>query len=346
MRRKRKKNWIWLKIVVLFLIIVLGFSYLFYRSLIKNIPGEKEIFVTIEKNSSVSLIVKTFNKYGVLEPDWLFIPLVKIYTELTGSKVQFGKYKFSAENTNLDILKAIFSGKQLSIVRVVFPEGIQLTDFATVAKRKLNLDSSEFIRLCHDDSLIKANKILASSLEGYLMPDTYEFFWEEKPINVINRLLQEHNRVWQANFSEKAKNSKFTKHQILTLASIIEAETSVKSERPRVSGVYYNRLKLNWNLESDPTVQYAIGKRKKLSYSDLEFDSPYNTYLYKGLPPGPINSPSKSSISAALNPENHNFLFFVAVGDKSGVHQFSTNFKQHLKYKSQFKRNQSKNMSE
>lgn len=346
MRKKRKKSWIWFKISILIFIFVLGGSYLFYRTLVKNVPGEKEIFVTIEKNSSVSLIVKTFNKYGVLEPAWLFTPLVKIYTELTGAKVQFGKYRFTSENTNFDILKAIFSGKQLSIVRVVFPEGIQLTDFASIVKRKLNLDSSEFIRLCYDDSLIKANQIEGSSLEGYLMPDTYEFFWEEKPINVIHRLLQEHNRVWQANFSEKVKNSKLTKHQILTLASIIEAETNLKSERQRVSGVYYNRLKFNWNLESDPTVQYAIGKRKRLSLSDLDFDSPYNTYLYKGLPPGPINSPSKSSISAALNPENHNYLFFVAVGDNSGAHQFSTNFNQHLKFKSQFKSNRSKNKSE
>ncbi len=346
MRRKRKKNWLWLKLSVLIVLLISGFAFVFYKTLFKNVPGEKEIFVKIEKNSSISLIVRTFNRYGMFEPDWLFIPLTKFYMELTSSKVQYGKYRFTPNNTNLDILRAIFSGKQLSIVRVVYPEGIQLTDFASISKRNLNLDSLEFIRLCYSDSLIKLYQIPSNSLEGYLMPETYEFFWEEKPINVINRLIQEHNRVWQANFAEKARNSKFTKHQILTLASIIEAETRVPYERPRVSGVYHNRLRLNWNMESDPTVQYAIGKRKRLTFSDLEYNSPYNTYIYKGLPPGPINSPSKSSISAALNPEKHNFLFFVAAGDNSGTHQFSTNFNQHLKFKHQFKKNRIKREAE
>lgn len=346
MRRKRKKSRIWLKLSILVLLVVSGFSYVFYRTLVKTVPGEKEIFVTIEKNLSISHIVKTFNKYGVFEPNWLFVPLAKIYMELTGSKIFIGKYRFTPENTNLDILKAIFSGKQLSIVKVVFPEGIQLTEFAAIVKRKLNIDSAEFIRLCYNDSIIKANGIPSNSIEGYLMPNTYEFFWEEKPIVVINRLLLEHNRVWEAIFSEEAKKSSFTKHQILTLASIIEAETRVSSERSRVSGVYHNRLRLTWNLESDPTVQYAIGKKKRLTYTDLEYKHPYNTYIYKGLPPGPINSPSKSSISAALNPEKHNYLFFVAVGDESGSHRFSTNYNQHLSYKSQFKKNRKNNSSE
>lgn len=345
MRRKKRKSSLWLKASILILILVSGSGYFFYRSLTKKIPVDKEIYVSIEKNSSLSLIVKTFNRYGIFEPPWLFTPLCKIYMELTGSKVQFGKYRFTPENSNLDILRAIFSGRQLSIVKVVYPEGIQLTDFASISMKKLGLDSAEFIFLCYNDSIIQANKIPAKSLEGYLMPDTYDFFWEEKPINVINRLLQEHNRVWQLNFQEQAKKNSLTKHQILTLASIIEAETSVPSERPRVSGVYYNRLRLNWNLESDPTVQYAIGKRKRLTFSDLEFNSPFNTYLYKGLPPGPINSPSKSSIYAALNPEKHNYLFFVAVGDDSGAHQFSSNYNQHLKFKSQFKRNVRNNRS-
>lgn len=343
MRRKRKKNQIWLKVLILIIIILSGISYVFYRSLVKRVPGDKEIFVTIEKNSSISLIVKTFNKYGIFEPDWLFTPLAKIYMELTGSKVQFGKYRFTPDNTNINILRAIFTGKQLSIVKVVFPEGIQLSEFASISKKRLNVDSMEFISLCYNDSILKEYQIPAKSLEGYLMPDTYEFFWEEKPINIINRLLQQHNRVWQINFSEESRKSKFTKHQILTLASIIEAETNVPSERPIVSGVYHNRLRLNWNLESDPTVQYAIGKRKRLTYSDLEYNSPYNTYLYKGLPPGPINSPSKSSISAVLRPEKHNYLFFVAVGDNSGKHKFSENYSQHLKFKTQFKKNQRDN---
>jgi len=346
MKRKRKKSNVWLKLSILILLVVSGFSYVFYRTLVKTVPGEREIFVTIEKNSSISHIVKTLNKYGIFEPDWLFVPLAKIYMELTGSKVYIGKYRFTPENTNLDILRAMFSGKQLSIVKVVFPEGIQLTDFASIAKRKLNIDSSEFIKLCYDESIIKANQIPSNSIEGYLMPDTYEFFWEEKPINVINRLLQEHHRVWQSNFSEGAKKSGYTKHQILTLASIIEAETRVPDERARVSGVYHNRLRLNWNLESDPTVQYAIGKRKRLTYTDLELKNPYNTYIYKGLPPGPINSPSKSSIFAALNPEQHNYLFFVAVGDDSGAHKFSTNYNQHLRFKSQFKKNQRNDSAE
>jgi len=133
-------------------------------------------------------------------------------------------------------------------------------------------------------------------------------------------------------------------HQILTLASIIEAETPVISERKRVSGVFHNRLKKKMPLAADPTIQYALGTHKKrLLYSDLEVDSPYNTYKNAGLPPGPINSPSYSSIEAALTPEVHNYLFFVAKGDGSNTHNFAKNYDEHQNNRKIFNKNRTKN---
>lgn len=130
-----------------------------------------------------------------------------------------------------------------------------------------------------------------------------------------------------------------SRHQVVTLASIVEAETPVLEERPRVAGVYINRLEKGMLLQADPTVQYALNKFSRLTYSDLNYDSPYNTYRYAGLPPSPINSPSKSSIDAVLNYEKHNFIYFVAKGDGSGLHNFARTYEEHLKNVSLYRKN-------
>lgn len=318
--------------------LIVSSGYLYYQ-LNKKINTEAEIIIKIDKNSSVTHIVNTFNQSDLLKPGILYKIFIKLYTELTYDKTHPGVYKFSPENTNLDIIKAVFTGKQRYILRITYPEGITLKDFASITSRHLDTDSSEFISYCNSPELLTKFKIKAKSAEGYLMPDTYEFFYQTNNNDVVAKLITQ-NRIVLNRIKQKANSkTKLSEHEILTLASIVEAETPVIKERPKIAGVYLNRLRIGMKLDADPTIQYAIGEKRKLKYSDLKINNPYNTYLYKGLPPGPINSPSESSILAVMNPENHQYLFFVSKGDGSGEHYFAVNYPQHLNNKVKYKRN-------
>lgn len=215
----------------------------------------------------------------------------------------------------------------INTVTVSIPEGLNLLEIASIFKNKMKIDSVTFLSLCTNQKFIDSLGINSNSLEGYLYPNTYEFYQNSPPQVVIKRLTKEFNKMWAKYCSSVDKKDQ---HSLLTLASIVEAETPVISERKTVAGVYQNRINKGMKLEADPTVQYALKSKRRLLYKDLEVDNPYNTYRFKGLPPGPINSPSISSILAAISPENHSYLYFVARGDNSNLHYFSTTYSQHL----------------
>ena len=196
----------------------------------------------------------------------------------------------------------------------------------------MNLDSTKITILCKDSNFIKSNDINESSLEGYLFPDTYFFYVGEKPKSILKHLIKMNKSFWTKNHLLQSKKLNLSKHQVLTLASIIEGEAIYDSERAKISAVYHNRLNIGMRLQADPTIQYIIpDSPRRLLNKDLKIKSPYNTYLNWGLPPGPINSPGKNSILAALYPEHNDFLYFVATGD--GYHTFTTNEKDHNKAK-------------
>ena len=324
--------------ILLIFLIFFGLSGYFFFKLNQKATSGEDLIVTLQKNDSVTLIVNTLNKEHLLEPGWMFKLYLKLYSTLLEEKVYPGTYKFSANNTNLDVVRAVFSGKQRFIVKITYPEGITLADFASITSRNLDIDSTEFITLCKDAEILKEYCIKSKTAEGYLMPETYNFFWKTPVRDVVIKLLDQFRKTWES-IEDKSNKSNFTQHQVLTLASIVEAESPVKQERPIIAGIYLNRLRIGMRLEADPTVQYALYGKKRLTYKDLEVNSPYNTYANKGLPPGPINSPSKSSIEAALNPTKNDYLYFVAVGDGSGRHNFAKNFAQHQINRSKYKNN-------
>ncbi|MBM2815040.1 MAG: Aminodeoxychorismate lyase [Ignavibacteria bacterium] len=286
--------------------------------------------IKIPRNSSYSYTVNLCSENNLLRPAWLFKLSAKIYGIISGKKIYPGYYIFSPDNTKIRILKSLFSGKRIYTTIVTFPEGIGLKDFARILAQKVKVDSTEFIRLAQKEEFLARFGISAASAEGYLMPNTYELFYKQNADDVLSMLINEQLKLWKQKFAEKEANSKFSKHEILTLASLIEAETSQPDERKRVAGVFCNRLKRNMKLESDPTVQFALGSKRKLSYKDLDYNNPYNTYQFAGLPPGPINCPGAASIEAAIEPEKNNFLYFVAIPGKSGKHNFASNYNQHL----------------
>jgi UPF0755 protein len=340
MKKSKKKQRKTKIAVTIFLSIAIAFIALVavsYTLLTKKIKA-KEIIVKIAKNASSRKIVEEFNTFGALEPKGFFLPVVRMYSIIAAKPPVAGTYKFTNQNTNLDIIKSIFSGKNLSVVKVTYPEGITLRDFALITQKNLGVDTIAFFEAIKKGDYIQKLKIPVNSIEGYLMPETYFFYYGTDAEIVISKLIETQNKIWVTKFSNIAAEKGLTRHFVLTLASLIELESPLEEERKRISGVFYNRLNKGMKLESDPTIQYSLQEKKRLKYSDLEIESPYNTYKFEGLPPGPICSPGVSAIEAALFPEKHDFLYFVSYGDGSGRHRFAKTYSEHLKNKKLFKK--------
>lgn len=284
--------------------------------------------ITVSKGDSFRAIEDTLVTAGVIHNRLLF----NLAARILGStrKMQIGRYRFRSGMSNSRILEDLEFGKSVEFVTVTIPEGTRTSRVAALFGRNLGIDTARFLALARDSAFASRAGIGAPSLEGYLLPSTYRFTWQEAEETVLTAMTAAFRRFFDDSLRALAGRRRMSVHQALTLASIIEAETRIDSERTRISGVYHNRLRRRMRLQADPTVQYILedGPRR-LTYSDLQRPSPYNTYRNAGLPPGPINNPGMASIRAALTPEQHGFYFFVANGD--GGHSFSTTYAAHLR---------------
>lgn len=321
--------------IVTFIVAVLFANYEFNQLTNKSNP----IKIIIPKGTSVNGIVRVLNEQGLAEPDWLYKIYMKYLSFVSKKYIQAGVYLFPDNLSMQDIISSLFEGKYLYIAKVTFPEGISYKDFASILGKDALVDSISFVKLAVSDSLLKARKISGNSIDGYLLPDTYEIYMESSAKEVMDKLLNAHSKLYERISSQSKNQQKLSKHQALTLASIVEAETPEDDERMRVAGLYINRIKKKMLLQADPTVAYALNGKKRLSYDDLNVNNPYNTYKYIGLPPGPINNPGAKSIRAALNHEIHNYIYMVSKGDGSNQHNFAVNYSQHLKFVSAYRKN-------
>jgi UPF0755 protein len=290
--------------------------------------------VTIPSGASFRTAVDSLVNAGVVRNKWAF----QLAGRLLGytKSVKKGKYLFPSGRTNLDILRDINIGRSWLIIHVTIPEGWRVEKIAQRYKHDLGIDSEKIVSLCHNEGFIRNHGIGAKSLEGYLLPETYSFYWQTDEQEILGRMLEGFKRFYADSLLERQEYMESTQLEILTLASIVEAEANVDYERPIIAGVYWNRLRKRMRLEADPTVQYAIGEEKRLRFKDLNINSPYNTYRHRGLPPGPINNPGKSSMIAALYPEQHGYLYFVATG--TGGHYFAKTYSDHQKNIKQYQR--------
>ena len=250
------------------------------------------------------------------------------YLQKKQGQIQVGEYELSASMTPMDILEVVTSGKTV-LHAVTIPEGYRITEIAALLGERGLVDEEEFILQTQDAEFIQSAGIPAVSLEGYLFPETYHFSKHTSERKIIQSMLDTyHKKIKEYELSKRAHSANLSFHEVVTLASLIEKETGVDEERKLISSVFHNRLKKNMLLQTDPTVIYAINHfdgniRKK----DLSIDSPYNTYKYRGLPPGPIANPGLKSIIAALEPSDSDYLYFVS--RKNGSHQFSSNLMDH-----------------
>ncbi len=303
--------------------------------------GTSEKRINVKQGQSFGEIAKELHEKDIIASPTIF----KLVAKILGREedVKANTYIFKSGLSNLEVLE-ILSGKSgFVLVRYTLPPGSTLKQAARIAEKTLSLSQEKFFSAAENDSLISflglSGKV--SNLEGFLYPDSYDVspgISENDLVGIMfNQFIKRVIKNDEVANGIAGNNTDLLK--TITLASIIEAETNVDSEKATIAGVYLNRLSKGMRLEADPTVQYALpgGPKSRLLYEDLKIKSPYNTYLNPGLPPGPINNPDISCILAALYPERHNYLFFVATG--TGGHTFTENYEQHIKAVQEFRRN-------
>lgn len=244
-------------------------------------------------------------------------------------KIHPGEYEFNAAMAPADILSKLVLGRVI-LHPVTIPEGYTFNQIAEVLAEHRITDPAEFVRLASDKSFVQTLGIPAGTAEGYLYPDTYRFARPTAAKDVIKAMVEQLGHVMTQEWQSRAKDIHLTVHEVLTLASVIEKETGVGDERPHISSVFHNRMKKHIPLQSDPTVIYGLPNFDgNLHKKDLSHPSPYNTYRWAGLPPGPIANPGAQSIRAALYPVPSANLYFVSKND--GTHQFSATLVEHNK---------------
>ena len=294
--------------------------------------------ITIEKGMSLNSVSNLLLENEIIVNQNIF--KLKVITRGLASKIPTGRFLIDGKISDALLIDLIFNKGPIKL-KLTIPEGSQSKNLFKDINTLLNTDY-DFNKYFNSTEILEQYNVDALSLEGYLYPDTYYLYHDSSPEEIIDILLSEFWKKFDENLQDRANQLGFSVHEVVTLASIIEGEAMLDSERSTISSVYHNRLKINMKLQADPTIQYIIpGPPKTLSNRDLRIKSDYNTYQNYGLPPGPINNPGIASIKAALYPEDTNFLFFVAQGD--GSHAFTTNEKDHEEAKRIYKINKRKN---
>ena len=294
--------------------------------------------ITIEKGMSLNSVSNLLLENEIIVNQNIF--KLKVITRGLASKIPTGRFLIDGKISDAILIDLIFNKGPIKL-KLTIPEGSQSKNLFQDINTLLNTDY-DFNKYFNSTEILEQYKVDASSLEGYLYPDTYYLYHDSSPEEIIDILLSEFWKKFDENLQDRANQLGFSVHEVVTLASIIEGEAMLDSERETISSVYHNRLKINMKLQADPTIQYILsGPPKALSNRDLRVKSDYNTYQNYGLPPGPINNPGIESIKAALYPKDTNFLFFVAQGD--GSHAFTTNEKDHEEAKKIYKINKRKN---
>jgi UPF0755 protein len=282
--------------------------------------------VVVAPGTPVRALAARLEEQGVIKSALLF----ELWIRVSGNagSIQAGTYEIPAGTSLSGVIEALVIGRT-KLASVTIPEGLRLEEQAGVAARSLGIDSAAFVAAATDSLLADSLGIDAATLEGYLFPETYRVDPATDARELVRLMVAQFQRTFGEQWRARAEELGRSVGDIVTLASIVEEEARVREERPVIAGVYWNRLRIGMKLEADPTVQYALGAhRQRVLYRDLEIDSPYNTYLYPGLPPGPIASPGRASLEATLYPDSVPFLFFFATGD-GGRHTFSETFAEH-----------------
>ncbi len=301
-------------------LLVLGFFGLWGYAFTPGPTAERQVMVA--PGSSVGGIRRLLAAEGVVPDDRRFEALALLMG--VAGRLRAGEYRIPASATPYEVLELLARGDTV-LHRITIPEGSTMIEIADWLAAAGIVDRDAFLALCRDAEFCRSLGVAAPSLEGYLFPDTYRFARRSDPRRVITVMVRQGERVWRELTADRPPA--MDRHAVLTLASIVEKETGVAAERPLVAGVFLERLRRGMRLQADPTVIYGLGAfSRPLTRRDLEADTPYNTYRYAGLPPGPIANPGRAAIASVLQPRT-GYLYFVSRND--GTHEFSATLREH-----------------
>ena len=331
-----------LTVVIIGLILCGVFAYMIYTALLA--PNTKfttrEITVQIPTGSDIDDVVQILEPNLKNTSNFYQVARRKKYD----NNVKPGRYVLVQGMNNNDIINVLRSAN--TPVNVSFNNQETLASLAGRVAVQIEADSASLYRVMNDPGFYEDMGFSDENALAMYLPNSYEFYWNTDAEGFRERMQREYERFWNESRRSKARELNLTPIEVTSLAAIVQKETAKVDERARVAGVYLNRIRKGMRLQADPTVIYAIKKSsgnfdtviKRVLYRDLEIDSPYNTYKYSGIPPGPITMPDVSSIEAVLNSEKHNYLYFVADVQRFGYHMFASTLSQHNRNKAQYVR--------
>jgi UPF0755 protein len=332
-------------IIVILLVLLAGFAFFAWRYVqqeLKPVTATDQVVrFTIPAGSNSTKITHILEDNGLIRSSTMLWYYLKYNKE--GNQFKAGTYEMKPGLTNREIIDRLNKGDivKVEVIRFTIPEGFNVEQIADKLSKQEIVDKAAFLALANTNPKygcgwtedIPENKVIKHRLEGYLYPDTYEMKKGSTTADVLKRMLCEWDKKLDqlpADWQKQLEKSGLSFHELLTLASLVEREVVVEEERAIVAGVIYNRLKDKMPLQIDATVQYLFDESKERLYEkDLKIESPYNTYLHTGLPPGPIASPSLASIKAALYPQETKFFYYVTKKDGSSGHLFAETFAEH-----------------
>ncbi|WP_196611007.1 endolytic transglycosylase MltG [Pectinatus brassicae] len=317
-------------IAVLFIMaVIIGFHYPSGQT---DNANNKQIVIEIKSGMQTAQIAALLKDKDVIDHDFYFRLLAKI--KGLDKQLKVGSYILQKDMSDSAVMELLIKGPTLNTIKVTIPEGYTVEKIADVLSKDNIVDRNEFLRLAKSytpyEYMKNNDPNVKYKVEGYLFPDTYEFLINSSPKQIMDIMLNEFNKKYDEELRKRAKDKNLSAHELVVLASLVEAEARYENDRPIIAQVFFNRLKINMPLQSDTTIQYAMKERKEeLMIKDTKIDSPYNTYMHYGLPPGAVGNPGMASIKAVLYPQNNDYLYFVA--DSTGHNHYSRTYQEHLR---------------
>lgn len=341
---KQKSSGFWKKVIISFVALIVivggGTAYIAYTKIYKpnvELSGKSQAYLYVKTGSNFDDVLKDLLDNHIIKNQSSFVWVA----ERKGykNKVKPGKYKIKKNMSNNELVNLLRSGEQ-EPVKLVFNEARTKQQFVEVIHKQIEASEEDLNSLLNDDEFLKEFGLNSKNVLTLFVPNTYELYWNTTAKDFIERMAKENKKFWTTERVQKAQKLGLTKAEVSILASIVQQESRVVDEQPIIAGVYLNRLKKGMRLQADPTVIYAIGDFtiKRVLNVHLEFDSPYNTYKYAGLPPGPICMPYSTTIDAVLNRKAHNYIYFCAKEDFSGRHNFAATIAEHDRNAAKFRK--------
>lgn len=327
-KRKKKNSGVWM--LLTFLLLVGAGGFIAYKIWGPNTGAMTNgNYLYIPTGASYDYVLQSLSDGGYVDDIASFDILAQ--RAKYNNKIKPGRYHIPNGISNYDLIRLLRSGKQEPI-DIVINKLRTKQDFIKIISGSLEADSASVAEVLSDNSFLQKYGVDTNSALAVIIPDTYEFYWNTSAKKAFDRLASYYDRYWTEERKQKAFSKGLAPMEVMIIASIVEEETNKNDEKPQVASVYLNRLKYNMKLQADPTVKYALNDFaiKRILNVHLEYNSPYNTYMYAGLPPGPIATPSKASINAVLNAPETKYLYFCAKEDFSGYHNFAKSLTEHL----------------